>query len=82
MMRPDFGCGIHRLVFEPNNPATATRVASEVRQALLEWEPRIDIMNVTAESQSSDLNTLLIRVEYRTRTTNNRFNLVFPFYLE
>lgn len=82
VMRPDFGCGIHGLVFEPNNPATATRVSSEVRQALLEWEPRIDILNVTAEPQPGDLNTLLIRAEYRTRTTNNRFNLVFPFYLE
>lgn len=82
VMRPNFGCGIHDLVFAPNNPATASRVVGEVRRALLEWEPRIDLVSVQVEPQAGEPSKLLIRIEYRVRMTNNRFNMVFPFYLE
>ena len=82
VMRPDFGCGIHDLVFAVNSPGTAARVASEVRQALIEWEPRIDLLKVNVSPESSAGNQLLIEIEYRVRATNNRFNLVYPFYLE
>ncbi len=52
MMRPDFGCGIHELVFAVDNDiGTRTRVAQEVRQALTLWEPRVDLLNVTVETK-------------------------------
>ena len=82
VMRPDFGCGIHDLVFAVNNATTAGQVNSEVRQALLRWEPRIDILDVTTIADRELPNRLLIRIDYRVRSTNNRFNLVYPFYLE
>jgi phage baseplate assembly protein W len=82
VMRPDFGCGIHDLVFAPNNASTWGRVEGEVRQALVQWEPRIDLMDVQVASKPGEPNTLLIHIEYRVRTNNNRFNLVYPFYLE
>ena len=82
LMRPGFGCGIHDLVFAPNSPGTASQVAGEVRRALLDWEPRIDLLSVQVEPQAAEPATLLIRIEYRVRMTNNRFNMVFPFYLE
>ena len=81
VMRPNFGCGIHDLVFEINNVTTAGRVASEVRDALLRWEPRIDVQHVTV-NQNERPELLLITIEYEVRATNNLFNLVFPFYLE
>ena len=81
-MRPDFGCGIHDLVFAVNSGETSGRVASEVRQALTLWEPRIDLLNVAVRSDESEPTRLLIQIEYRVRATNNRFNLVYPFYLE
>ena len=80
VMRPDFGCGIHRLVFAVNEVATRTRVAEEVRQALILWEPRIEILDVSVETKGRG-ELLLINIEYRVRTTNNLFNMVFPFYL-
>lgn len=82
MMRPDFGCGIHDLVFAPNSPGTAGLVISETRRALIQWEPRIDLLDVDAAPDADNPNTLLIVIAYRVRTTNNRFNLVYPFYLE
>ena len=81
-MRPDFGCGIHDLVFAVNSAGTAGRVASLVRQALLRWEPRIDVLSVDAAADLAQPNLLLIQIDYAVRTTNSRFNLVYPFYLE
>lgn len=82
VMRPDFGCGIHDLVFAVNGEATAGQVISLVQQALLQWEPRIDVLGVTAAPDPAQPQLLLIEVTYRVRTTNSRFNLVYPFYLE
>jgi uncharacterized protein len=81
-MRPDFGCGIHDLVFATASGETEGRVASEVREALILWEPRIDVIDVSARNDEAEPTRLLIQVEYRVRATNNRFNLVYPFYLE
>ncbi len=81
-MRPDFGCGIHDLVFATNSAETAGRMATDVRESLILWEPRIDLENVDVSSDPADPSRLLIQVEYRVRSTNNRFNLVYPFYLE
>ena len=80
-MRPDFGCGIYDLVFEPNSPSTAGRVAQEVRDALLMFEPRIDVLDVQTQSAGGG-EVLLISIDYQVRATNNAFNLVYPFYLE
>jgi uncharacterized protein len=83
VMRPDFGCDIDALVFEMNTPATAGRIAKAVRDALLRWEPRIDVVDVdVATIVDQDGQKVLISVEYRVRATNNQFNLVYPFYLE
>ena len=81
VMRPDFGCGIYDLVFEPNSASTAGSVSQEVRHALLMFEPRIDVLEirVTAEGQGE---VMLINIDYQVRATNNVFNLVYPFYLE
>lgn len=80
-MRPDFGCGIHELVFAPADPSTAGRVAAEVRSDLLRWEPRIDVLDVRARVYGARA-LLAIEIEYRVRATNNVFNVVYPFYTE
>lgn len=80
-MLPRFGCGIHDLVFAPNNPATRGSVAHLVRDALNEWEPRIDVLDVDVTADSGEANTMLIRVDYRVRSNNSFGNLVYPFFL-
>ncbi len=81
-MLPDFGCGIHDYVFAPNTPATRNNIAQQVRQALTRWEPRIDVQNVRVESSPDAENQLLIRVDYRIRSSNTSYNLVYPFYIQ
>jgi uncharacterized protein len=81
VMLPDFGCGIHDLVFAPNNAATVAMVVDEVRRALVAYEPRIDVLTVDAETAPEQPNVLLIRIDYRIRANNALGNLVYPFYI-
>lgn len=80
-MLPEFGCGIHELVFAPNNTTTWGHVAHQVRQALTRWEPRIDVLDVRVDAATDTPNQLLIRVDYRIRSSNRFENLVYPFYI-
>lgn len=82
LMRPDFGCGIHDLVFAPVNAGTIGRITGDVQRALTTWEPRIDLLAIDVGAEPDQPNHLTIQISYRVRTTNNRFNLVYPFYLE
>jgi phage baseplate assembly protein W len=82
VMRPDFGCGIHDLVFAIINTTTVTMVENSVSEALTIWEPRIELIKVEASIERANEGALLVNIEYRVRTTNNRFNLVYPFYLK
>lgn len=82
VMRPEFGCGIHEFVFATVDRSTLTLVETSVRDALREWEPRIEVLSVEVSTEQLDAGTLLIEIEYRVRDTNNEFNLVYPFYLE
>jgi phage baseplate assembly protein W len=80
-MRPEFGCGIHDLVFASSDEATAARVAFEVRGALIRWEPRIDVMDVDVTFDPADRSVMYIDLDYRATNTNDSRNLVFPFYV-
>jgi phage baseplate assembly protein W len=80
-MRPEFGCGIHDLVFEPNTAALRGIVQAKVRDALTRWEPRIDVVEVRVETPPEARNHLLIRIDYRVRANNAFFNLVYPFFI-
>jgi hypothetical protein len=80
VMRPDFGCGIHELVFEVVDSATLQRVRSVVQDALIRYEARIDVLSVEASVDESVDGQLLIELQYRVRRTNQLGNLVYPFY--
>ncbi|HEX8274965.1 MAG TPA: GPW/gp25 family protein [Longimicrobiaceae bacterium] len=82
VMRPDFGCRIHDLLFATASASTTGLAAQAVREALVRWEPRIDLLGVDVAPDRAEPALLRVRVDYRVRTTNNRFNLVYPFYLE
>ena len=81
LMRPEFGCGIHDRVFEPNNPASIAVIVDSVRQALVASEPRIDVLTVAAENSPETANLLMIRIDYRIRSNNASGNLVYPFFI-
>jgi uncharacterized protein len=80
-MLPTFGCGIQDMVFAPNNQTTWGNLQHLVKDALTQWEPRIDVLDVTVTAAADEANTLLIRVDYRIRSNNAFGNLVYPFYI-
>jgi hypothetical protein len=79
-MRPDFGCGIHDLVFEAVDSTTIRRIQSEIEDALRRFEARIDVLEITVDEDATSEGELLIQLEYRVRRTNQIGNLVFPFF--
>jgi phage baseplate assembly protein W len=82
VMRPDFGCGLHERVFAVNDSLTRGAVAEDVREALLHWEPRIEVLDVTVTAGGAADEILNISIDYRVRSNDSRFNLVYPFYLD
>jgi phage baseplate assembly protein W len=80
VMRPEFGCQIHELMFAPNDAMTAGLAAHYVREALDFWEPRIRVLDVNAEPDPDDAARLLIDIQYEILATQDRRALVVPFY--
>lgn len=80
-MRPEFGCRVHDHVFAPANASTAGAIAADVRSALEQWEPRIDVDDVRVSFDAVDSGTLYIDISYRIRGFNDPRNLVFPFFI-
>lgn len=81
IMRPDFGCGINELAFSLNNSQTAGLISIQIKEALMKWEPRIEVLDVYAYPDKDDESRLNIYIDYMIKTTNARNNLVYPFYL-
>jgi uncharacterized protein len=82
VMQPDFGCGIHEMAFSVINTATASQVEEMVKEALILWEPRIEVTGVEASVDPMEDGRMAIAIDYRVRATNSEFNLVYPFYLK
>ncbi len=81
VMRPDFGCRLNDMLFASNDLGTATLIQTYVDEALLNWEPRIEVQNVTAV-MSMEEPVIEINIEYIIKSSNSKDNLVYPFYLE
>jgi len=82
VMRPDFGAGLSKVVFEPIGSATKALVKHEVEEALIKFEPRIEVLEVDVDDDEQEQGKLLISMQYRVRRTDTTFNMVYPFYLE
>lgn len=82
IMRPDFGCGIHDFVFSSMSMTTLSMMESSIRESLQQWEPRIEVIQVNASPDGGEAGRLVINIRYCVRSTNNEFNLVYPFYLK
>ena len=79
VMRPDFGARVQDYLFAENTKETGFALENEIRQALIDWEPRIDNSEVEAHADGTRA-SLTVSISYRVRSTNNMFNVVYPFY--
>lgn len=81
LMRPGFGCRIWDLLFEPINGNTLGLMAFAVREAIAQWETRVEVDQVDVVPDPDREGMVVITVDYRVRSTNDRRNLVYPFYV-
>lgn len=81
VMRPRVGCGAHDLLFASDTAATRGLLAHHVREALVSFEPRIDVLDVRVEESPDAGSSLSVLVDYRIRANNAMHNLVYPLYV-
>jgi len=79
-MRPEFGCGIHDLIFDLASAELTTQIALQVEASLQRWETRADILKVNA-AYGEDTSTVFISVTYKIKGTYDPRNLLVPFYV-
>ena len=82
VMRPEFGAGLRSLTFEPLNTTTMSLVRHRVEEALISWEPRINLEEIRVAPDRAERNRLNVEISYQVRATNTFYNLVYPFYLQ
>ena len=80
VMHPDYGCSLHDLVFEPMDSHTTNAIKQAILQAILFYEARIDVNDITVETEDWLEGRLAVNLVYTVRATNSRHNVVFPFY--
>ena len=80
VMRPEFGCQIHDLIFAPNDANTWGMAEYYVEEALRFWEPRIDVLVVTARPSDGNTERMDVHIDYRVKATLDKRTLVYPFY--
>lgn len=81
VMRGKFGTRLGALVFKPGSQQNLRAIEREVQTAILMAEPRVEVLEVTAEADAIDPSQITVSLSYRVRRTNTRESLVFPFYL-
>ncbi len=81
VMRPEFGCRIHELLFAAQDATTEGFAIRYVEEALERWEPRIELQEVDVNSDPARDGVLLIEIRYQIRDTHNERSIVYPFYL-
>lgn len=80
VMRPNFGCGIHEMMFTAVDTTTIERIRSLVDEALVRCEARIEVLAIKVDEDATIDGELKVEIDYRVRKTNQTGNLVFPFH--
>lgn len=82
VMQPEFGCRINDILFSSNSGKTISLAVHYIEEALVRWEPRIIVKNISGEADPYNESLVNIKIEYEIRSVNTFFNMVYPFYLE
>ncbi len=81
VLRPEFGCRIHELIFDPINKQTMITAKRYVEEAIRRWEPRISVEELVVDVGDMDRAELLINIKYKHKNRPDPRSLVFPYYL-
>ena len=81
VMRPEFGTDILEYIFAPSSSSTHHSLMQEVQEQLMFQEPRITDVEVSCRADGRQSGAVVVEVGYTIRSTNSRYNHVYPFYL-
>ena len=81
VMRPEFGCRAHELIFAPRDATTEGLMVYYVQQALGRWEPRIELKSVTVANSSSPDGAMIVEIQYHIKATHDTRSIVYPFFI-
>jgi len=81
VMQQKYGCNLFEMVFESLDTPTKTLIKEKISTAILYFEPRIDVTNISMNNTDELQGVVLVEIEYIVRATNSRFNFVFPYYV-
>lgn len=70
VMRADFGCGLDRYLFEPNDISTLRLIQEEVKQSILRWEPRVSLNDIVVALNPADARAVDITIYYTLIATH------------
>lgn len=79
-LNPKYGLDMHPMLFEPLSTTARTLLKDKVRLAILLYEPRVNLISLELDTSAELEGKIIFIIEYAVRTTNSRFNLVYPFY--
>lgn len=82
VMRPDYGCNLHRLVFAPNDATTHGLAIHYVRQAVERWEPRVELLKINAFAATDNASRMDVELQYRVRRTLQQDSVTLNIMLD
>lgn len=82
VMRPEFGCDVSDLIFEPRDAILVGKIRSSVTRALARWEPRIEVIDVSPALDAESDGRVLVTIEYQIKATHDQRSIVYPFFIE
>ncbi len=82
LMLATYGTGLRGHVFDALTTTLVNEIRSQVLKAVLDWEPRIDVIGIEIKELDPTKGHLAILIDFVVRQTNSRSNMVYPFYLD
>jgi phage baseplate assembly protein W len=80
VLQPDYGCNLNEMLFEPMTTTFKTYIKDLIKNAVLNYETRIDLLSIDIDDSGETEGVYFLKLSYAIRTTNSRYNFVFPFY--
>ncbi len=82
LLRPGFGCGLRRFLFEPNTATTRALIRERIVRAISDWEPRVRLEAVEVEPDPDEQRTVHVQISFRLVATSAMGRLGMSLQLE
>ncbi len=82
VMNRKYGTGLELMLHEPLTQTNVYAIAERLKEAVIRYEPRISVDNVTATQDDPTEGRIDLLIEYTISARNSKHNFVYPYYIE